>query len=206
MCYPLLLALLFGSCVCLAACVESRTKIEHQWDPESCVTGEPHREQLLDKLLRQLASQCSDERFQAAVALGDLGSRASKAVPALLRTMVHDSDALVRCVAGQALGCVGAPAVDGLRKLLNHESFVVRGMAVDSLSRVGKPAAPALPKLLRMLGDGHHTVRSAAAEAVGTIADFGSPTHETLRQLTLTGDKRVREAARQALQELEQGT
>lgn len=80
-------------------------------------------------------------RRSASAALGDLGSAAGPAVPALTRTLA-DEDAAVRQTAAQALGRIGpasASAMPALTAALGDPDPGVRGSAADALAAIRGP-------------------------------------------------------------------
>ncbi len=80
-------------------------------------------------------------RRGASAALGDLGSAAGPAVPALTRTLA-DEDASVRQAAAQALGRIGpasASAMPALTAALDDPDPGVRGSAADALAAIRGP-------------------------------------------------------------------
>lgn len=71
--------------------------------------------------------------------------------------------------AAHALAAIGAPAVDGLVALLDHESEWVRINAAFGLGEMDSVAAKAVPALTRCLDDASHCVVRTATDALSTI-------------------------------------
>ncbi|MBI1927159.1 HEAT repeat domain-containing protein [Candidatus Poribacteria bacterium] len=133
----------------------------------------------------------SDEsvHLHAADALGVRGTSARGAIPALIRALRDESEA-VRLNAAYALGAIGEPAVPALIEALREEAEVSLEQnlkrshtnpsqlySVYALSTVGEPAVPALIETLR---DEKWWVRAAAADILG---DIGRPAKATVSAL-----------------------
>ncbi len=110
-------------------------------------------------------------RANAAEALGDLGTKAEPAVPALVETL-QDESASVQARAIEALGTTSqssALAVPALTKALEDPNEGVRRNAVFALSRIGENAADAVEGLENLLFDGNRYIRGNAVHALHRI-------------------------------------
>ena len=130
----------------------------------------------LSTLIRQLEGTDTKQRTEAAESIGDLGSSAGGAVPALVKTLDAEDPAL-RLEVTIAIGRIGpdaASAVPALIKILetrNHQLHV-RMAAIESLRRIGPPAAkPAVPVLLDLMKNAKVPgVRALSAGALARIS------------------------------------
>jgi len=108
----------------------------------------------------------------AALALGELGPDAKKAIPYIIE-MLGLEDRSARMSAAEALGLFGpdaAEAVPALIKALDDSQEWVRMRAARSLGQIGPAASAAISKLkLVSEGDRFDYVRQAAQEAIGRI-------------------------------------
>jgi HEAT repeat protein len=98
-----------------------------------------------EELVTRLKHPDQAVRLHAAAALGQMGRKARKAVPALAEAL-QDVDAHVRRMAALALGDVGpeaAAAVPALVEALNDSHAAVRRRAVVALGRPGSAAPKA---------------------------------------------------------------
>lgn len=156
----------------------------------------------VDRLIQDLASPSSEKRMDAATALGELGPRASAAVPALV-TALGDQDSYVRNFAANALGAVGPAAVSAVPALVNllhdaDESVSQAGQR--ALAGIGPGAKAAIPELIVML----KTWQSSAAESPAAFAliRIGAASVPSLAQVAYSDDKRIALAAIYCLGEI----
>lgn len=106
-------------------------------------------------------------RRGAAEVLGDLGPRASDAVPALVKAL-SDKRPVVRVRAAQALGSIAAASgIEPLTAALNDPSPSVRSAATESLGRMR--AKSSLLALRQKLSDPEPSVRVKAAQAIWRV-------------------------------------
>ena len=139
----------------------------------------------IQKLVLDLQSHSKDDQIRAAQALGEMGSAAEGAVPALVRLMRIDSSQAGRVVTLLALllkdpaletsvrlraadlleqsGPSAEKEIVGLAGLLSDSDGEVRKRVIHLLSRVGPVAAPALTRALQ---DPRVTVRAGAVQAL----------------------------------------
>jgi HEAT repeat protein len=130
------------------------------------------------KIIAALESDKKTVRLQAATALGNHGTGAREAAPALLTLMQRERDPQVAFQAVQALTQIGAHAQ--LRELLKHPDLPIRMQAVSGLGIIGPPAKKAIPDLLRLLRDEQPMMRCLAA---GALAEIGLQTEDETRQV-----------------------
>jgi HEAT repeat protein len=93
-------------------------------------------------------------RFHAAVALGNLGSDARPAVPALIHTALWDEDPAVRVEAAAALWKIdrkGPLVFHTLIKALADDNELICWTAADCLGQIGPEAQEAVPALRQAL-------------------------------------------------------
>ncbi len=93
--------------------------------------------------------------------------------------------------AAQALGRIGAAAVEPLTVALRDPDSEVRLQATIALARIGPDAAPAVPLLVQALRDDSTEVRIGAARALGQIGPGASAAVpnliEALRDYSVAG-------------------
>lgn len=107
---------------------------------------------------------------RAALALGEIGPRASAAVPALQR-LANGSNANAAAAAETALARI-APngALPKLIARLKDRNWQVRQKAAQDLGTIGSAARQAVPALERAAQDSDQEVSQAASAALGSIA------------------------------------
>ncbi len=107
----------------------------------------------VDRNIRLLRGKDAGERVAAVIALGELGTRARKAVPALLIAL-DDPEPMVRERAAEALGKIGASDKKTILSLIGRfadEDPFVAGKAIGAVAGMG---GAAVGHLLRSLADG----------------------------------------------------
>jgi HEAT repeat protein len=140
----------------------------------------------------------------SAWALGQVGSAALRAVPALIKAL-GDGDRRVRWNVEKVLAAMGEPALKGIISGTSDESPDVRMGCAATLERMGLAAEKALPDLIRLIGDGDARVRMRAARALGAVGSAGADAAATVVALQKAlADKAwpVRWAAARSLGEL----
>lgn len=108
-------------------------------------------------------------RASAADILGNIGSPAQTATPALAATLAHDDSAWVRRNAAEALGTLGPlaqTATPALVQALQDQDERVRHNAALALARIGPAAKAAVSALQQALADENLYVRCNAAIAL----------------------------------------
>ncbi len=180
---------------------EARSGVKLALETQSGVGGDTSS---LPKLLGDLGSQDAQVRDRAALALGELGPDAQRAIPALFKVL-KDSDENLARDAAQALRAIGAPSRDDLPLLiagLRDNSPRVRGYAVEALGKMGPEARSAVPNLVQLLKvkETDPELRQQAARCLGQIgaaaATEGVP---ALSEALKDSEVVVREAAAEAL-------
>lgn len=128
-------------------------------------------------------------RLQAARALGELGSYASPAMPALVKTLGHDDVPMVRIAAAMAvsrLGSVATPAIPGLLSLAESPDADGRRAAIYALGSMGPAATSAVPTLKSIIASGLPGERVVAAWSILQI-QHDPATLETALPIVLEG-------------------
>lgn len=126
--------------------------------------------ELVPLLVEQLPHPEAEIRAAAAMALGEIHSRAADAVNAhlsALAPLLMDDDALVRQSAADALARCGDDAVDLLAALLNSDAEGARVRAAAALHRIG--SMKAAPPLYHHLDDPNPLVRHYAYETLDKL-------------------------------------
>jgi HEAT repeat protein len=106
--------------------------------------------------MKDLDSDTDQTRWEAAFALGAMGTDGRRAVPRLATLMVEDPNARVRAAAALALAKMAPASRSGVAELieaLDDDEPLVRFNAVMALSRLGTEASEATPALIRALRD-----------------------------------------------------
>ncbi len=154
-------------------------------------------------------------RSQAALALSKMAPASRLAVPALAQAL-NDEEPWVRMNAVMALSRLKADAraaTAALVQALNDKSndtnlgrfnVSIQQMAVLTLGRVGAGNADALAALTAALGkEFSDRVRWSAVQALGEIGPEARPTVPLLRALLKHNSEELREAAAEALRQIE---
>ena len=116
-------------------------------------------------LTEALSDPNRNVRQYAASALDYMGIDARTSVPALM-PLLQDKYGKVRAAAASALGSMGQVGLDTLFEL--HSRHIP---PPDALRRSDHPAHAAVSSLIQLLADESDSVRTAAAGALGAIAD-----------------------------------
>ncbi len=117
-----------------------------------------------DVLIETLNDENESVRYQAVIALGQLGD--THTVPPLLELLKRQDDPLVRSEAAKALGLIGDPSA--LKILLSilkkEEDRFIKYHAVTSLGKIGdKKALKDLQKIVKEKKDARLVLRSMEA-------------------------------------------
>ena len=153
-----------------AYCLHQFLKIGNGTSVYRPLLGEINRmgPQAATALLEALADQ--DIRRMTARALGQLGTRAKSAVPALVAAL-RDENEIVRFYVAEALGQIGGEAVPALAEALKNEDVWVRFYAAQTLGSMGPAAQPAVAALAEAIRDANKMVRIKVAVALGRIEE-----------------------------------
>jgi HEAT repeat protein len=154
-------------------------------------------------LITALADADAGVRSAAAYALGRMGSQAQAAVPAL-SAAVKSPEESVRCAAADALGRIGPAAksaVPALATALKDDKAIVRSNAAGALWAIEGPASRVLPILLELLKE--KEARWYTISVLRRMAGQAKAAVPALTMLLDDDDPRVREAAADALKEIE---
>jgi HEAT repeat protein len=130
-------------------------------------------ERVLTPLLLALKSSDWIVRMHAAQALGRVKSADTVEV---LIPLLQDKVKAVREEAATALAAVGDAAIPCLVRALQHEDWLVRLHAVESLGKARSPHAVE-PLLSVLFNDRDSAVREDAVRALGEIGDAGAVDH-----------------------------
>ncbi|MHC9543344.1 MAG: HEAT repeat domain-containing protein [Vulcanimicrobiota bacterium] len=133
-------------------------------------------------------------RVRAGAVLGVVEQGTIEAVP-VLRTMLSDSDGLVRVFSIMALSDFDPSSGPLIEPLLNDHDRRVRSMACMSLAQLNH--SDAIPEIRALLNDPDTGVRSGACYALGKLGDTEST--ENLVKATDDSDVSVRYEAARAL-------
>src|SRR4051812_45164868 len=105
-------------------------------------------------LIAKLNHKDNTERRKAAEALGEMGTDAKLAVPALTKAL-RDKDLFVRRHSAFALGKTGTDAKDAISKLAlatGDDKREVQYAAADALAEIGRPALTAMLGVVKDTG------------------------------------------------------
>ena len=132
----------------------------------------PAGKKVVPRYVRQLSKIYSiDDRQSAAIALGDIGSHAGEAIPALV-TALDDPRVIVRASVAEALGKIriaDKSVIEALTAALKDEYIIVRRKSASALGKLGAAAKSAVPGLTALQQDKSQVVRRAANEALNVI-------------------------------------
>lgn len=163
-----------------------------------------HDERAVEPLLQLIAAApesppvddadmwAAQEAYKAAItALGAIGD--VRAVPRLVEIAAVETWTLDAGAAEDALGAIGAPAVDGIAEALAAADAATGARILPLLASLGDAG---FDKVAAALGDKRAAVRVAAAEALG---EFGKGAVAPLLSALESGDRNVRAAAARSL-------
>jgi HEAT repeat protein len=158
---------------------------------------------LLPALMSALHDSSELVRRRAARALGDLGLGAIPALPHLTAGL-QDESRPVQLECSAALGRIGPdaePALPNLFMLLLDSNLRVRTVVSSAIRRMGQPA---VSYSLSMLLDSDPLMRECACEMLGQLGCLDDPVIESLLEACTDREPEIREAARTALDRLQQ--
>lgn len=144
-------------------------------------------------------------RFRAAEALGRIGADAKPAIPALREALTDDHED-VREAAAEALGKIAPAAKEvapALERALKDEDKFVRCAAGAALAKLGLPGK-GLPVLIGAMEDILPYPRAVAARMLGEVGPPAKAAIPALKQALKDGPWRVRKAAAEALEKIQQ--
>ncbi|MEO6785900.1 MAG: HEAT repeat domain-containing protein [Chthoniobacteraceae bacterium] len=146
-------------------------------------------------LVSALKANDTGLRLGAAKALGEMGTHAGDAIPALIENLGHSDEDLRNEVIG-TLGLIGPDAVVPLTKSLAWPDSKLRIGSARALAAIGAPAASAGPELLaRLAAEKEQDVRIAL---LGALPRVGLPPEKIIPPLVQAfrdGDDQLRSAA-----------
>ncbi|MEW6303152.1 MAG: HEAT repeat domain-containing protein [Verrucomicrobiota bacterium] len=126
----------------------------------------------------------------AALALGEIGPKASNAVPALVKVLQQTNTAMMdhqRAMSAYALGAIGQATpevVTALANAWNDTDPTVRRYAAGAVDALGSAMAPAMPQLLAGLNETYTPALFAKFKAVGKLGPAGRDALGKLRELS----------------------
>ncbi|MFT3893462.1 MAG: HEAT repeat domain-containing protein [Anaerolineales bacterium] len=129
--------------------------------------------ELIDVLLGDYGDEA---RIGAAYALGQMGEKATPAIPALTINLFHEGPYEVRLQAAKALGEIGPNAQSSVPMLIAvmFKDFVhVRAEAAEALGKIGDTTA--IPALALALDDEENEVSIYAAKSIAILANQNFP-------------------------------
>ena len=141
-------------------------------------------------------------RKEAALALGQIGPAAKKAVPALRRALRHRHSDL-RVAAAEALWRLeqDRSVVPILVAAVRHRDS--RDDAIEVLGRIGPAAEEAVPDLIYALKDDSFYIRTLAARALGQVGPKARAAIPALKDTLYADDPDERRAAADALKQID---
>jgi HEAT repeat protein len=136
----------------------------------------PEDKAAYEPLRGALADRDPEARYNAALALGNIGGDGAKpAVPVLIEAMKQKADAKLRTQAAAVLKNIGpaaAGALDALRNSLRDPDPELRRNVIVAMAGLEKAGVPAFPDLIKVLANSTEepNVRAEAAVALSKIA------------------------------------
>ncbi len=130
-----------------------------------------------------------------------------EAVPVLVQ-LLDDVEVEVRTRAATALGTMGRPAraaVEPLSKRLKDESAAVRILAAQSIWQITRESDGIVPTVVRGLTEEDRQLRIRAFRLLSQMGSKGESARPLLQELQSDDRAYVRDAARKALQRLDDG-
>jgi HEAT repeat protein len=158
---------------------------------------------ILPALMSALHDSSETVRKRSARALGELGLAAIPAMPHLAAGL-QDESTSVRLECASAIGRIGPDAESALPNLfmvLLEPDLRVRTVVGAAIRKMGDPA---VNYALAMVVDADPLMRERACELLGQMACLDDIVVEALLEACTDGEPEVREAARNALDRLQQ--
>lgn len=171
------------------------------------LTNSTAEEKVVSVLTNFLADKSSSTHQQSCSILAKFGSKAEKAIPALIQ-LLESEDVMLRFSVVSALGSIGEGSasnnkkiVPALTKMLGDKEWFVRFATGNALVTLGERNM-GMPILLSGLKAKDSGTRRVVAYTLGSIGDKGKDVLDALNEALTDQDKRVREAAKQSLEKL----
>ena len=130
----------------------------------SHVTGD----QSVEALVKTLQTGDDDAKYQALVALADLGPKAEAGIPDLIAAMQLKNEDL-RLNAAIALSKIGKAAVPAVVRLLDAKDEDTRYHAISVIGWIGPDAVDTAPAIIKAMGDKSGDIRRKAIYALGNM-------------------------------------
>jgi HEAT repeat protein len=156
-------------------------------------------------LIRLLDHPSEEMRFEAIRLLGDIGGPARAAIP-FLSKLTTDRSQTVRYRAVYSLGLICRscePVISLLRAALADESWDVRRTAANHLSQEPLVAQMTVDELLHEIERGNGAEKQRAIVNLGLIGLPAERAVPSLKRLAEGDNRKERELAREALQQIE---
>jgi HEAT repeat protein len=164
------------------------------------------KDEVFDALLKRLYDTDRHARWDAAWALGKIGSKRSDVLDALVVALENDGAALVRWEAAEALGQIGLgrrDVLDALLAAMKNECPYVRAEVSAALGQLAPSPRDVVDALAPAHEDRHPYVRWNIAWALGQIYGGRDAVLDALAALRKDDCDDVRSAARRAFRAVE---
>jgi HEAT repeat protein len=147
----------------------------------------------------------TQEGWQAAYALGNIGTAAAPAVSALIEALKREK--VPRAFrtppsSSIALGQIGEPAIPALTEVLDDPRPEVRLAALLAFNFMGEHAAGAMSELTKLLKDGETEIRNVAAITLAGAGAEGSAVFASLKECLYAEDIYLRSTAAALLRKI----
>ena len=156
---------------------------------------------VIDALAKSLSDADSLVRYEGALSLTRIGSKATGAVAALVAAL-EDKESGVRNQSAEALTQLGKEAASQVASKLKKKER--RRIVLRLLSKLGDDAEPAAAAVIEVLDDTDEGIRYEAVRILERIAPAESK--ERLGKLLSDPSERIREAAQNAIAAIEKRT
>jgi len=155
-------------------------------------------ENKLEELVKKLKNKKVALRCWAAWALGKMGEKAGKVIPALIEAL-KDENTDVRSTVVLAFGNMGEKAIPALIEASKDKDANVRSKVVRALERMDDKAGKGMPVLIEALNDKNWVVRMKAAQALGAMGEIAKKAVSVLIEALNDENASARSAAAWAL-------
>ena len=166
----------------------------------------PMSRDALPQLIQALADPSQRVAVEVLHALGNLGTYAEVAGPAISAKLTSNQVA-VRKAAAVALGRIGEKAKDAvpslMQVLINDKAADVRVEVAKALGLISSDLEKTVPALIQALQDKQSDIREQAAWALGEVRPVSPLVRAPLRRLLADGNAKVRQASGDSIQIVE---
>jgi HEAT repeat protein len=156
------------------------------------------------ELSRQLASENARERYKAAKGLEELGPAAIAAIDSLV-VALDDPERDVRYRSVKALSRMAEyadQAIPALTEAVQDSDPEIRYYSAKTLAKAGKAALPARDAMLATLPTSEQKTQVYLLKSLGKVGKEHDATVATIRRMRDHKDLKIRNAAREALEDL----